>query len=489
MSKIQYKPVVHKGEKRIVILFEYNAKIIAELRKKTDAKWSHSLRAWHISDTAGHRIKCGLPAQHETIIQVDSTTNPTHIIKEKTVLPPEQKNSKDASRILPTMVLKPIKDNNKEDRIGLFVQGNKIMNNIIKQLQAVKWSENLQCWHVPCTLQDYHAVRLALKELVTADSRQLKQFLIKRKTAGKLQQKAGQKKPVMTEQLMAISEPNMFLLQRMVEHLELKAYSPSTVRTYKNEAGIFLQTLQNKQADTLTSDDVRRYIHYCISELKLTENTVHSRLNALKFLYEQVLRHEKFFIEIPRPKKHLQLPKVLGEEELRRLFSAPKNLKHKALLFVAYSAGLRVSEVINLRLQDIDRERKQLFIHCSKGKKDRYVMLSPLVLDVLEQYYKMSEVKPVNYLFEGPQKAEPYSIRSAQQIFSDARKKAGILKTISFHCLRHSFATHLLEKGVDVIFIKDILGHFDIKTTQRYLHVKRDLLINIESPIDQLYRK
>jgi integrase/recombinase XerD len=183
------------------------------------------------------------------------------------------------------------------------------------------------------------------------------------------------------------------------------------------------------------------------------------------------------------------LPKVLGEEELRRLFEATNNLKHKAILFTAYSAGLRVSEVINLRMQDIDRERKQLFVYCSKGKKDRYVALSPLLLDLLENYYKIWKPKPLNYLFEGDERGKPYSIRSAQIIFHNAKLKAGISKTISFHGLRHSFATHMLEKGVDVKFIKEILGHFNIKTTERYLHVTRETLINIESPLDALYRK
>jgi site-specific recombinase XerD len=328
----------------------------------------------------------------------------------------------------------------------------------------------------------------ALKAYVIIDANLLKDFLEKRKTANIVQKKVGYKKPAGVEQVFAISHHNMLLLQRMVEHLQLKAYSASTIRTYKNEVGIFLQTLKNKKADTLTIEDVRRYLHYCIEKLQLSENTLHSRLNALKFLYEQLLGHEKFFFEIPRPKKHLQLPKVLGEEELRRLFNGPSNLKHKAILFIAYSAGLRVSEVINLRLQDIDRGRQQLFIYCSKGKKDRYVRLSPMVLDVLEQYYKMSEVKPTNYLFEGQTKGAPYTIRSAQQIFTDAKVKAGIIKTVSFHNLRHSFATHLLEKGTDVIFIKEILGHFDIKTTERYLHVRRDFLINIESPLDDLYK-
>lgn len=488
MPTFTYKPIVHRGEKRILIFFTYNAKTVAELRQKTNAKWSKTHTAWHIADTTEHRIKCKLPLEKEENIHTEKTIAPIIIQPKKDATPAEKKLPETTKKQLPTLLLKPIQNKNKEDRIAFFVANNKIIYDIIKKLVGVKWSENLQCWHIPCTEADYQAACQALHEKVIIDTKPLAAFLQKRQTANAVQQKTGHKKTASIDQAMDISHYNMQLLLRTVEQLQLKAYSPSTLRTYKNEIGIFMQTLQNKKADTLTTEDVRRYVHYCINKLQLSENTIHSRLNALKFLYEQVLGHEKFFVEIPRPKKHLQLPKVLGETELRKLFNAPKNLKHKAILFVAYSAGLRVSEVINLRLQDIDRERKQLFIHCSKGKKDRYVMLSPLVLDVLEQYYKMSEAKPTNYLFEGMEKGKPYSMRSAQQIFNDAKKAAGILKSLSFHSLRHSFATHLLEKGVDVIFIKDILGHFDIKTTERYLHVKRDLLINIESPIDGLYR-
>ncbi len=363
MPTITYKPILHKSEKRILVKFDYNEQLVKRLRQTTDAKWSQTLRSWHIADTEMHRLKCKLPVEK--------------IVTKKNVI-----NSKEQNKI---------------------------------------------------------------------------------------------------------SETNGLLFQKFEQQLQLKAYSINTIRTYKTEVNIFLQLLGNTNAANLTIEDLRRYIHYCINKLQLTENTIHSRLNALKFLYEQVLGKERFFIELPRPKKHLQLPKVLGQHELRKLFAAPKNLKHKAILFIAYSAGLRVSEVINLRLQDIDREREQLFIHCSKGKKDRYVRLSPMVLDVLEQYYKKSVIKPTNYLFEGPEKGKPYSIRSAQQIFTNAKNFAGISKTVSFHSLRHSFATHLLEKGIDVIFIKDILGHFDLKTTQRYLHVRKDVLINIESPIEYLY--
>jgi integrase/recombinase XerD len=487
MPKFIYKPIVHRGEKRILIFFTYDAKTVTNLRQKTDAKWSKTHTAWHIADTKEHRIKCKLPLEQEENNNTKKIIFPKIINTKKEETHTEKNNTEKTEKTLPILILKPIQ-HKKEDRIGLFVTYNKIIKDTIKQLADAKWSEALTCWHIPCTETHYDSVCKALQGKVMIDKKLLAVYLQKRKMANVIQQKTGHKKTASINQAMDISHYNMLLIQRTVEQLQLKAYSPSTLRTYKNEIGIFMQTLQNKKADTLASEDVRRYIHYCISNLQLSENTVHSRLNALKFLYEQVLGQEKFFVEIPRPKKHLQLPKVLGETELRKLFNAPKNLKHKAILFVAYSAGLRVSEVINLRLQDIDRERKQLFIHCSKGKKDRYVMLSPLVLDVLEQYYKMSNTKPTNYLFEGMEKGKPYSMRSAQQIFNEAKKAAGILKSLSFHSLRHSFATHLLEKGVDVIFIKDILGHFDIKTTERYLHVKRDLLINIESPIDGLYR-
>jgi integrase/recombinase XerD len=488
MPTFTYKPIVHRGEKRILILFAYNAKIVAELRQKTNAKWSKTHKAWHIADTVEHRIKCKLPVENEAHIEKKVVPAPALAPQKNNTTVEKKINTQQVKETLPTLLLQPIQYN-KEERIGLFVATNKTIRDAIKRLNAVKWCENLKCWHVPCTEIHYEAVCQALKGMVMMDAKPLKQFLEKRKTVHAIQKNVGYKKPATVGQVFVISQHNMLLLQRMVEHLQLKAYSASTLRTYKNEVGIFLQTLKNKKADTLTTEDLRRYLHYCIEKLQLSENTLHSRLNALKFLYEQLLGHEKFFFEIPRPKKHLQLPKVLGEEELRRLFNAPTNLKHKAILFVAYSAGLRVSEVINLRLQDIDRERQQLFIHCSKGKKDRYVMLSPMVLDVLEQYYKMSVPKPTNYLFEGYEKGQPYTIRSAQKIFTEAKTKAGIIKSVTFHSLRHSFATHLLEKGTDVIFIKDLLGHFDIKTTERYLHVRRDVLINIPSPIDSLYKK
>lgn len=385
-------------------------------------------------------------------------------------------------------------------RIGLFFQVNHIIQTELKKESSIRFSITHKCWHMPYQLEAYNKMMEVLKPIARVDTEQLKKYqeekfslnalnVTTKKLVAKIQTEkqdssVGQQKNRIIGQIAQANQQHLLLTK---QRLELKAYSSSTIRTYLNELSTFFRLLAEVDAADMTVQRVKDYLTYCMITLQLTENTIHSRLNALKFFYEQVLGREKFFINIPRPKKHLQLPKVLGETELRRLFAAPQNIKHKAILFLGYSAGLRVSEVINLRLQDIDRERKQLFIHCSKGKKDRYVNLSILVLDVLEQYYKLCKIKPVNYLFEGTEAGKPYTTRSAQQIFSDAKEKAGISKTLSFHSLRHSFATHLLEKGVDAVYIKDILGHFNIKTTERYLHVRKEFLINIPSPIDDLY--
>jgi len=282
---------------------------------------------------------------------------------------------------------------------------------------------------------------------------------------------------------------NQEAVSMMRKQLQLKAYSSSTIRTYINELSAFLSILGPVSAASLTPTRLSDYFLYCLNKLRLSENTLHSRINALKFYYEQVLGREKFFWEIPRPKKREQLPNVLSEVELGRMFASVKNIKHKAILFTAYSAGLRVSEVVRLRIRDVDSGRMQIRIEQAKGKKDRYVGLSILLLDVLRAYMKEHRPVPSVYLFEGEKPGTAFSIRSAQLVFQHAKSAAGIRKEVSFHSLRHSFATHLLERGVDIKYIKDLLGHFSIKTTERYLHVAKEDLITIANPLDELFRK
>lgn len=346
-------------------------------------------------------------------------------------------------------------------------------NSKIQIIPGRKWSKTLRSWHIPDTAMNRQLCGLPVLNAMHRDA-------VNTKHDAALKRSPEKFSPICNE--------NMEALQKYVRELELKAYSTSTIKTYRNEFAVFLQLLGKTAANSLTTERVKDYLHYCNTVLQLTENTIHSRMNALKFFYEQVLGREKFFYDIPRPKKTDSLPKVMGVQELSRLFKAVVPLKHKAILFTAYSAGLRVSEVVNLQWKHLDRERGQILVEQAKGKKDRYVSFSPVLVDILESYYRRCKVKPLKYVFEGPVAGEKYSARSAQVIFARAKEKAGIKKTISFHSLRHSFATHLLEKGTDVRYIQELLGHFSIKTTTRYLHVAKEKLVVIESPLDSLWK-
>ena len=277
---------------------------------------------------------------------------------------------------------------------------------------------------------------------------------------------------------------NQHALDTFIQTLQLKAYSPNTIRTYKTEFSNFLYALKNNPVTDCTESKIRSYLLYCINVLKLTEATISSRINAVKFYFEQVLLRDKIFMEIPRPKKKLQVPKLFSKEEIVKLLKNAENLKHKTMLLAAYSSGLRVSEVVALRLGDIDSNRMVINILCSKGKKDRIVPLSQTMLKYLRIYVKV--YKPQDHLFEGQYEGMPYSTRGLQSVFEFTKQKANITRRGGVHALRHSYATHLLDKGVDIIYIQKILGHNDLKTTLRYLHVTTRDLHKIESPLDDL---
>ena len=395
--------------------------------------------------------------------------------------------------------LKPILHKGREC-IGIYYEISFTLNGLLRSKAGARWSQSHKCWYVPLSREDYNKVCSVLKGRVELEEQELRRYLEKKKAGNPVKQEvpdpvpvneriAGQ--PAKTESVkpvVPIHPINQGVLPALKQELVLRAYSPSTIKTYINEVRVFLGAIGSRPAATYTVQQLRDYLQYCFEHLKLSENTLHSRINALKFYYEQVLKREKFFWDIPRPKKPMQLPKLLNEDELARLFNSIQNKKHKAILFTAYSAGLRVSEVVNLRLADIDGTRMQIHVRDAKGKKDRYVNLSPVLLDILRQYVKMVRPVPKEYLFESEQTGKAYPTRTVQQIFTNAKNKAGIRKEVGIHSLRHSFATHLLDKGTDIRYIKDLLGHFDIKTTERYLHVSKKQLVNVISPFDDLWK-
>ncbi|MEO6546555.1 MAG: tyrosine-type recombinase/integrase [Ferruginibacter sp.] len=407
------------------------------------------------------------------------------------------------------ITLKPLQHRNQEC-IGIYAEARVSVNNAVHKKAGAKWSQTNRCWYIPLSKEHYDQLRLALTGIAEIDNAALHQYLTDKKSAagkspvpllkqdGPVRQdkKANypSKPAVGTVQRLRVIEKkkpvekihavNAHIIPAMEQRLRLKSYSPSTRKTYLNEVSAFLRMIQQHPADDFTTQRIKDYLEYCSVKLQLTENTLHSRINALKFYYEQVLKREKFFWDIPRPKKPSLLPKVLSKEEIIRLLKAIDNVKHKTMLMLGYACGLRVSEITAVELKDVDEDRRLLFIRRAKGKKDRMVSLSPVMLVMLRAY--ITKYKPLKYLFEGQVTGGTYSTRSLELIIKAAKQKAGINKTGSMHMLRHSFATHLIDKGTDVVFIQKLLGHNDLKTTLRYLHVTNKDMLNILSPIEDI---
>jgi len=327
-------------------------------------------------------------------------------------------------------------------------------NELREKFPTARWSVPEKCWYLP----DTDSIR---KELG-------------------MQTKTEPGKAVIGK----IHPINYAAIKRMHELLLLKAYSPNTIKTYCNEFAQLLYLLKDMSVDTLTPERLRSYLLYCVTKLKLSENIIHSRMNAVKFYFEQVLHRDKFFFEdIPRPKKKLSLPKVFSKNDIAKIFAKTYNLKHLLMLKLCYGMGLRVSEIVNLKITDIDSGRMLVHIEAAKGKKDRYVTLPSSILDDLRNYYRVH--RPKVFLFEG-QYGGQYAIRSVQAVFKNAMQKAKINKSVGIHGLRHSYATHLLENGTDMVFIQKLLGHKDIKTTEIYAKVSNRQIRNIKSPLDDL---
>jgi len=324
--------------------------------------------------------------------------------------------------------------------------------NHLKQYAKPYWSATKKCWYLPDNMSNRTLCHLELA------------------VTGK-------------EVVAKISTVNMPEFERFQDRLRLKSYSPNTLRTYSIEFAQLLYLLKDYPVKDLSPEKLQSYFLYCTKALKLSENGIHSRMNAIKFYFEQVLHREKMFFDIPRPKKPLLLPKSLNTVEVKKLFEVTDNIKHRLILQLCYGMGLRVSEIVHLKIEDIDSVSMRVLIQCGKGKKDRYVNLPQSVLEDLRNYYMV--FRPKQFLFEG-QSGGQYTIRSAQLVFGTAMKKAGIQKTIGIHGLRHSYATHLLEYGTDISFIQKLLGHNDIKTTLRYTHITSPAIQGIKSPLDRL---
>jgi integrase/recombinase XerD len=337
----------------------------------------------------------------------------------------------------------------------------------VKQVSGRRWHPQEKCWSVPAGDDSIFALRrLFVTESVASFAKP-----VKRPGA------------VTRRRWDSLSEEEQAFIAPVEEEMKLRGYSPKTRKSYRNHLLAFVRYIDCPPTAVLEGQ-IRGYLLHLIDEKGNSRAYLNQAVSAIKFYYQRVARLEKTIENIPRPRRESKLPTVLSRSEVIRLFDALSFLKHRALLMVAYSAGLRVSEVVRLRAADIDVERGMIHVRRGKGYKDRYTLLSALTLETLRLYRKSCE--PSEWVFPGARPGRHLTVRSVQKVITKAREKIRLHKQVTMHTLRHSFATHLLEDGTDLRYVQELLGHAKPETTMRYTHVTQKNLRRIRSPLDNI---
>lgn len=527
---ISVSKIEHGGETRIAVRFGYDAQVAAKLRTIQGAAWSKSLKTWHIpyEKEAWLQLSELFPdivvEGDKNVPEKDTSVEPTPLplvtieVIGRKILVKMPKNERDIafmhsiqySRWNKTMHLWEMPDypgnlnkikeyftnrikslevhETQQVSIGRqnvslgrdevliqktatgrlkFVFGYNIdLLNKIKTYPYHKWDTKNKWWTIPYS-ERY------LNEICDFCEKKGLNFSY-------IEEQSNQKG---LKRVTPYDIPNY---RQVPEEYRLKLtelrYSPNTIKTYVNLFEEFINYYNTYEINKLNEQQVVAFLRYLVMERMVSTSYQNQSINAIKFYYEKVLGGQRKFYFVERPTQEKKLPVVLNEEETIRLLTSISNLKHKTLLTLAYSSGLRLSELVKTRLVDIDRERMQLRVQQAKGNKDRYTKLSKKFLVLLDAY--LAEYKPVDRLFEG-QKGD-YSTRTVQQVVLDAVAKAGITKKVTTHTLRHTFATHSLEAGTDLRYIQSMLGHESSRTTEIYTHVTTKGFDQIINPLDKL---
>jgi len=273
------------------------------------------------------------------------------------------------------------------------------------------------------------------------------------------------------------------MLEKLETELKIRGFSEKTISAYIFHNQKFLDFVK-KKPEEVTNEDIKKYIAYLMADKSYRPSSTNLALCCLKFYYEKILERD-IFKKIESPKSEKKIPTVLTKEEVKQLIQSPKNKKHKLLIEFLYSSGLRVSEAVNMKIDDLNLDEKIGAVRAGKGRKDRLIILSNNLIEHLRKYLdKRNDTNP--YVFPAKSEDKPITVRQAQKIVKNAAIRAGINKRVFCHALRSSFATHLLESGTDIRMIQELLGHANLQTTQRYTKVSTEQLKKIKSPLDSL---
>lgn len=518
--------VQHRGKSRLRVNLPYNHSLINRFKTIYDAKWSQSMRSWHLPNTDASWLSLKSVFEEFEIEEARKEIPPT--------IPTYQQNGEVVLEVFPNKIIVRMQKNEKDIQF-------------IKSIRYANWVSHYGFWRVPnfgLNLNDikkYFGSRIRMIHTSKSNGYNIKN------PANPISPRVLQIIKIRRElRLIFVYEPDLgdFIKKlplsiwdrnnqwwvvpfhekimkdlnkwcdenrwqvefseeeiqpkeelptnhiykkcpdEMLVKLELMRYSASTVRTYVNFFENFINYYYYLDYRSIEEAKIVAYLQYLVNERKVALSTQNQHINAIKFYYEKVLKGGRKLYSVDRPRKERTLPTVLNPEEVQQIFKNCNNIKHKTILIVAYSAGLRISELLAVKLQDLDVERMTIHINLGKGKKDRYTVLSKLALQYIQTYLK--KYQPSVYLFENEQSGKQYSPTSVSNILKKAVLKAGITKSVSMHTLRHSFATHLLEQGVNLRYIQALLGHESSKTTEIYTHVATIDANNILSPLDKI---
>ncbi len=451
---MHYYDKIHRGEKRLFIKFPFNNSITEKLRKIVDCKWSQTEKAWHVaaSNAVFEKLREAFPELQalKPSAEARSPTKPKPVI------------SQEKAQKLTVKVVQY-----KTGRFRVIAFYHPLLVSMLKTFPFAKYDKGEKWWSVAIeekqkkVLEDFCATERI--ELVWEDDRV---------------KKGVKPKPREYEIPNYRTCPDI-----MLEKLEIMRYSASTIEVYKQSFEEFINYYNTKKIDDITEPEIIAYTRYLVQERGISASSQNQAINAIKFYYEKVKGGARKFYQLERPLKETKLPTVLSVEEVQAMIKGTKNLKHKTMIMLCYSAGLRLGELLSLKPNDIDSDRMQISIKGAKGKKDRYSLLAEKLLPLLRDYYK--KYRPKEYLFEGETGGQ-YSERSMQTVVKEALQRANVKKYATVHTLRHSFATHLLENGTDLRYIQNLLGHSSSKTTEVYTHVTSKALSGLKSPLDSL---
>lgn len=369
--------------------------------------------------------------------------------------------------------------------LSIYMPKDDALNATAKKLDA-KYSVTKKMWWLPFSKEVVNKAFAAYKDVAWVDYSAISTKRHSDRPKGAEESKTGQtdvSTPLDMTQT-AWTQAQKDAMWAYADKLRIRKYSQSTYNTYGVYFKQFLAAHPNQDPKDITEEQIKKHIISTVRTHNYATKTQNQIVNAIKFYYEKVLGLRKHDYWIPRPRKEFKLPVVASEEEVVRIIVAAENLKHQCIIALLYSTGLRRGELINLKKVDVDIERKQVFVRGGKGKKDRTTVLSDRMTNALLKYY--AAYNPRTYVFEGADGGQ-YSGSSIRMILKRALQKAGIEKNITPHVLRHSFATHLMDKGTDTRYIQELLGHKNLNTTAIYAHVSKKDLMVITSPLDRIF--